>query len=247
MSKTIEIRNDNVLPASPGQVWVAITTTEGTRGWLFPIEIEPWEGGTVSRGPSKVIIWNPPTQFTCRHDVSADFFATLDYRIEATDCGSVLHTIITRVYSDSSAVPEDLDIQVDGAKNHNDFFQHTLGQYLRYFNGRPATFVKADGLTAASTLADAFTRLRQALGLPDTLAEGDTVRLTIPGFGPVQTVVDHLSANFIGLRGEDGLYRFFGRNAWRMPVGLSLHLFVEGLDQAQIEQAWQAWLDGVFS
>jgi hypothetical protein len=31
------------------------------------------------------------------------------------------------------------------------------------------------------------------------------------------------------------------------PTGVGHHLFVEGLDQAEAERAWGAWLDGLSS
>ena len=49
------------------------------------------------------------------------------------------------------------------------------------------------------------------------------MRLTPPGLDPVDAVVDYATPNFIGVRSADGLYRFFGRNAFGMPVGLGHH------------------------
>jgi hypothetical protein len=85
--------------------------------------------------------------------------------------------------------------------------------------------------------------LRRALGLGEGVAEGDRVRLAPPGLEPMDAVVDYLAPQFIGLRTADGLYRFFGRNAWGMPVGLGHHLFAGGVDQEKATQAWRAWLE----
>ena len=50
-----------------------------------------------------------------------------------------------------------------------------------------------------------------------------------------------------GVRAEDGLYRFFGRNHYGGVVGMSAHLFADGVDAAAREAQLKAWLDGVFA
>ena len=42
-------------------------------------------------------------------------------------------------------------------------------------------------------------------------------------------------------------YRFFGRNNYGSVVGMSAHLFVDGVDAAASEAALKAWLDGVYA
>ncbi|MGH3856843.1 MAG: SRPBCC family protein [Pseudonocardiaceae bacterium] len=242
MVQQFEISREYELPATPEQVWDAVATGAGNLGWLFPIEIEPQEGGAVSRGPSTVTSWDPPWRFACRHE-SEEFSADLEYLIKERDGGTILCTVIRRVYS---GVVGDDEARTDGAAKHTDFYQHTLGQYLRYFSGRRATYVQAQG-PANSADANAFTVLRRALGLIDDVAEGETARLALAGLDPLDAVVDYSTPHFIGLRTADGLYRFFGRNAWGMPVGLSLHLFADDVDQDKTEHAWRVWLDGVFA
>jgi hypothetical protein len=129
---------------------------------------------------------------------------------------------------------------------HTDFYHHTLGQYLRYFSGRPATYVQVQQPVGA-TKANAFTVLRRGLGLTNDVAEGDVVQLVLPGIDPLDAVVDYLTLHFIGLRTTDGLYRFFGRNAWGWPIRVGHHLFADDADQDKAEHAWRVWLDGVFA
>jgi hypothetical protein len=93
---------------------------------------------------------------------------------------------------------------------------------------------------------DAFTVLGRGLGLADGAAPGDRVRLTPPGLDSLDAVVDYRNQYFIGLRTDDALYRFFGRNAFGAPVGISVHHFGEA-DQQETQKAWQAWLDRVFA
>lgn len=243
MVRELEIRRENVLPTTPEQIWDAVATGPGNLGWLYPMEIEPWEGGVVSRGPMIVTVWDPPRRFACRLE-NENYSAALEYHIDPqADASTALRVVIRRMYN---GVVGDDDAVIDGVTKHSDFYQHTLGQYLKYFSGRNATYVEAQG-PAASTENDAFTVLRRALGIADDATEGAEVRLVLTGFDPLDTVVDYLTPHFIGLRSTNGLYRFFGRNTWGMPVGLSLHLFADDVDEEMTEQAWRVWLDGVFT
>lgn len=209
------------------------------------MEIEPWVGGVVSRGPATVTVWDPPRRFACRRDGENGSSVLLEYRIEACDDGdSMLHSVIHRVHS--GVVGADWKTQIDAADKHADFYYHTLGQYLRYFNDRPATYVPAQG-PAASAQANAFDVLRRGLGISDDLTQGETARIALAGLDPLNAVVDYLSPYFIGLRTTDGLYRFFGTNAWGWPVGLSHHLFADDIDREITEHAWQGWLNEVFA
>ena len=73
------------------------------------------------------------------------------------------------------------------------------------------------------------------------------MRLTLPGLDPLEGVVNYATPNFLGVRTGDGLYRFYGRNAFGMPVGLAHHLFAAGADREKTELAWRTWLDGLYA
>jgi hypothetical protein len=60
-------------------------------------------------------------------------------------------------------------------------------------------------------------------------------------------VVDYSTPAFLGVRSDDALYRFYGRDAWGWPVGVGHHLFAAGTDRETTERAWSAWLAGVFA
>lgn len=242
MGWKFEISRESQLPGPPEHVWDAVATGPGNLGWLFPIEIEPRVGGTVSRGPSTVLAYDPPGLFSCRHDNAEGFSSTLEYRIEPGDGSTVLRTSIC--WAHSTVWDEDWETRADAAEKHTDFHHHTLKQYLTYFRAAPATFVQVEPSVPTSD-ATAFTRLRRGLGGSTDLTEGDTVRLALPGIDPLDGVVDYSSAHFLGLRTSDGLYRFLGRNAWGWPISLNIHLFADNVDQHEIEQSWRAWLDKV--
>jgi hypothetical protein len=246
MTREFEIRRERELPATPEQVWEAVATGPGNLGWLFPMEIEPREGGVVSRGPCTVTVWDPPRRFGCRYENEDGFSNNLEYLIDMRDGGNtVLRTGIHWVHR--GTVDDGWESRADAADKHTDFHHHTLEQYLKYFSGRPATYVQAQG-PADSTDANAFPVLRRGLGLTGDIAEGDTVRVTLPELDSLDdAVVDYLSPHFIGLRTADGLYRFLDGNPWGWPVRLSHHLFADNADQDKAEHAWRVWLDAVFA
>jgi uncharacterized protein YndB with AHSA1/START domain len=246
MSPEFEIRREVELPGTPEEVWDAVATAAGTAAWLFPQgEIEPRVGGTNADG-SVVQAWDPPRHFAVRFEGPDGFFNALEFIIEGREGATTLMR-----YMHSGIITDDWDNQYDAATQHTDFYLHTLGQYLEHFNGRTATYIgEVPGgiqAPAASAEPDGFDVLRRAIGVGDGAAEGDAVRLEPQGLDPVDGVVDYLSPNFVGIRSADGLYRFFGRNAFGSPVGMVVHLFADGADKEKIQATWQAWLNGVYA
>ena len=73
------------------------------------------------------------------------------------------------------------------------------------------------------------------------------MRLRPAGLPPLDAVVDYRTDAFLGLRTGDALIRVYGRDAFGWPVGVALHLFAPDADGPALEQAWRAWLDGVFT
>jgi uncharacterized protein YndB with AHSA1/START domain len=240
-----ECRREIELPATPDQVWAAVATPEGNAAWLFPNEIAPGPGAKTADGATTTTAWDPPRHFAVRTQ-QGEWFNALEFAIEGRQGGT------TRLrYVHSGIFVENWDAQYDAVQQHTDFYLHTLAEYLRYFNGRVATYIGGGpgGLQApaASTAGGSFERLKSALGLADSVSEGASVRLAPRGLPPFDAVVDYLRPNFLGLRTVDGLYCFFGRNAFGAPVGLSLHLFGEVTNPEHIVQTWQTWLEGVFA
>ena len=240
MSSEFECRREIELPASPEQVWEAVATTAGNAAWLFPNQIEPGQGAINPDG-STVTAWDPPRHFAVRVQ-HGDWFNALEYVIEGRDGGTTLLR-----YAHSGIFVENWDTQYDAVQQHTDFYLHTLSEYLEHFNGRSATYIgdAPAGIQGppASAAPDGFQRLQRALGLGDPVTEGDSVALTPSGLDPVEGVVNYVRPNFLGVRSTDGLYCFFGRNAFGAPVGMSLHLFSDGVDADKTKQAWQEWLD----
>ncbi|MEU7055532.1 SRPBCC domain-containing protein [Streptomyces sp. NPDC046197] len=244
MSKEFEIVREFEVDATPEEVWEAVTI--GTGGYLWPMEPpEPRVGGTGPFG-SEVTAWDPPHRYSNRVEnvegISRQTLNQLDHTIEPRDGGRRAWVR----YVHSGIFVDDWDNQYDGASKHTDFYLHTLREYLTHFAPRPVAFATLNG-PEASVAADAFTAVARALGLPRDAAQGAAVRAQGPGGRVLDAVLDYRDPYFIGLRTDDALVRFFGRNHWGAPVGISVHDFASGADAKANELAWQEWLDGVYA
>jgi uncharacterized protein YndB with AHSA1/START domain len=232
MPREFEIRRELELPASPEEVWDAVATAAGNAAWLFPSP------------PSEPVVSEPPHRLVVRQE-DGDWFNAVAFVIEGREGGRTLLR-----YAHSGVFVDDWDTQYDAVNQHTDFYLHALGQYLEHFAGRTATYVGdvPGGVQApeASAQPDGFERLQRALSLPEGAGEGDSVQLSPDGLEPIEGVIDHRRGPFLGIRTPDGLYRFFGRNAFGAPVGVAVHSFGNGIDAEQVKSAWRSWLDGVY-
>ncbi|MER6961685.1 SRPBCC domain-containing protein [Streptomyces sp. NPDC000618] len=243
MAREFRVRREQVLPATPEQVWKAVATGEGNLGWLYPMDVEPRVGGAVSRGQATVVEWEPPRRFACRTADQGGFSNTLDYAVEAHgDSAARLSMGVHWVHT--GAVDDGWDTRADAAEKHIDFYQHSLAEYLRHFAGRRAAYVTATRPDPA--VPGALGAVRDRLGLSGTAGAGDTVKVTLPDRpgAPVEAVVDFLDADFLGLRTADALYRFYDGSAWNWPVWLGHHLFAPDADAGvdSVTRAWDTWL-----
>ncbi|MPZ95886.1 MAG: SRPBCC domain-containing protein [Propionibacteriales bacterium] len=237
MTKEFEVRWEGELPATPQEVWDAFTLH--TAGWIWETEYEPWVGGAArGMGDGTVTVWDP-TQHFAQRSPDGDGFNQLDFELEPRGAGTHLS------YRHRGVIAEDYDRQLDACRQHTAFYNHSLGEYVRHFAGRDAVYVSAEASEASAK--GGFAAMRKAMGVPDEVAVGDPVRLTPAGLEPIEGVVDYATPAFLGVRGADALYRFYGRDVWGWPVGVAHHLFADGADKTASEQAWSRWLDGVFA
>jgi uncharacterized protein YndB with AHSA1/START domain len=243
MSREFEVRREVELKATPEQVFEAVTTAEGNASWMFPVPVPPPDG-TPGPGGVRATAWDPPHRAAVAMG-EGDFYNAIEYEIEGRDGGTTLLR-----YVHSGIFVDDWDQQYDAVTQHTDFYLHTLGQYLEHFAGRTATYVGdvPGGIEgpAASASPDGFERLQRALGLPEDVAEGDAVQLSPDGLGALDGVVDYVRPSFLGIRTADGLYRFFGRNAFGHPVGAQMHLFGD-VDADALKKTWKDWLERAYS
>ncbi|HEX4787186.1 MAG TPA: hypothetical protein VH372_01905 [Actinospica sp.] len=239
MSKNFEVRREVLLPGTPEQVFAAVTRE--TAAWMFPVEQDAGVGGLGPDDP-KVEVWSPPEHVSIRVEGPEGFFNALDYLIEGRDGG----TAQLRYVHSGVLATDDWEQQYDGIGAHTDFYLHSLGEYVRHFAGRPVRYLAVAG-PAASARPGSIDVVKSALGLGPDSRVGDEVSVTVPGLDRIETVLDYLSPQFVGLRGDAELYRFYGRDAFGGTVDAAHHLFDEKADPAQETAAWQAWLDGVFA
>ena len=242
MSREFEVTREVDLPAAPDDVWTALTADPAA--WMFPTGMEIPAGGTPPEG-APVTTWDPPHRLVIRMEATDGTFNALDYAIEARD-GATAHLR----YVHSGILADGWEDQYDAIGAHTDFYLHTLGQYLGHFNGRQVSYVGQpssgiEGPEAAGT-PDAMDALRAALGVSPDADVGDAVNATLADAGTLEGVIDYSTPEFLGVRTTDGLYRFFGRNHFGGVVGMSAHLFADGIDAAEREAALKAWLDGVW-
>jgi hypothetical protein len=243
MSREFEIIREIDLPAAPDDVWIAITAD--TAAWQFPTGMEIPAGAEPPEG-APVTTWDPPRRLVIRMESPDGTFNALDYAIEARD-GGTAHLR----YVHSGILADEWEDQYDAIDGHTDFYLHTLGQYLEHFNGRPVTYVgqPSSGIEGPPPAGgeDAMDTLRAALGIGGGAAVGDAVHADLGAAGSLDGVIDYLTPDFVGVRTDDGLFRFFGRNAFGGVVGLSAHIFRGEVDAAQAEADLQAWLDSVYA
>ncbi|WP_394360567.1 SRPBCC domain-containing protein [Amycolatopsis sp. SB7-3] len=234
MAKESEVRFEGFMPTTPADTWAAITTASG--GWLWPIQYEPRDGGAESGltpNGGMVTVWKPSRRFVTYAEDETGWFNTLEYLLEPKDGGTYLRY-------EHTTVLDDWDVEYDACEQHTAFYHHSLGEYLTHFNRRQAKYFKADA-PDASKAPEAFETVKAALGAK---AVGDRVHLEV---ADVDGVVDYLTPAFIGVRTEDALYRFYGRNVWGWPVGIGHHLFAEDADADKAAKAWTAWLNGLYA
>ena len=62
---------------------------------------------------------------------------------------------------------------------------------------------------------------------------------------PIEGVVDYVSPVALGVRSDDGLYRFVTGSEGMVAAGH--HLFSGDMDPGEAERAWQAWLSRLFT
>ncbi|GAA1957668.1 SRPBCC domain-containing protein [Amycolatopsis minnesotensis] len=235
MSKEFEVGFEGVLPATPAQAWTAITTA--TAAWSWPIAYEPRLGGTekgLTHYGGTVTAWEPGRHFATRCEAPDGWFNNLDYALEERDDGTFLR------FTHNGVFFENWENSYDACRQHTALYYHSLGEYLAHFRGREAVYASTDA-PAASSRPGGFAKLKAALGVPGNVAVGDAVHLA----RGVTGTVDYCTPNFLGVRTEDALYRFFGRNAFGWPIAVGRHLFAPGANAA--EEPWRDWLTEVYA
>ncbi|MCI0633883.1 MAG: SRPBCC domain-containing protein [Actinobacteria bacterium] len=247
MPHPFETRNEIEVPATPEEVWDAIATGQGMDAWFMGRNtVEPGVGGRVrTRLPGvdfegTITAWEPLTRFAERSEEGEDGSVhAFEYLIEGRGQGS---TVVRWVHS--GFLGDDWEAEYDALREGDPMYFDKLAKHLTYFRGRIATPVNVFG-PQVKDREHAWEVFRAGLGLAGPVSLEERVRLTPEGPPVLEGVVDWLSPSFLGVRTDDGLYRFM--HSFDTSVGLGHHVFVEGLDQQETEQAWGSWLTRLFS
>ncbi|GLZ32946.1 hypothetical protein Lesp02_51340 [Lentzea sp. NBRC 105346] len=230
MSREFELNKEVTLEATPEQVWDAIATGPGISSWFMgPHTVEPGVGGrmTLTIGDfsesSTITAWDPPKHLAYRGDTAPDgSFHAMEYLVEGREQGStVLRFVHSGVVSDDWG-----DEYLDQTSHGWDMYFHTMGLYLRHFPGQFATY-------AYSPMSVDWPTLLERLNVSEPLRVGDAITLAPEGMEPVEGIVDYSGEGarpFLGVRGPEGLYRFFGG----AMVGIGHHLFGD-------DRPWLEW------
>ena len=248
MAHPFELTNEFQVDATPEEVWDAIATGPGVDAWFMGRnEIEPREGGTVRtimRGGTEegtVQAWEPPNRLAYRTPEGPDgALHAFEYIVEGREKGS---TVVRWVHS--GFLGENWESEYEGLSEGDPMYFDKLRVYLTYFRGRTATPVEAFG-PAVPNRDGAWATLHRALGLKSAPSLGDRVRLTPEGLPVLDGVVDWLSRDFLGVRTDDGIYRFMHIAPFGGMTGVGHHVFDDAVDQREAEEAWGAWLEKVF-
>jgi len=238
------------LDSSVEEVWKAISTGEGMATWFVPHTVTPpsdssdtptaeadFGSGNVAQG--RVLAWDPPHMVRYGGD-PGNPTETLEFFVESKDGGGTVLRLVQ-----SGVLGEDWEMEYHS--KGWDLFFHNLSSYLQYFAPAAAT----NALVMAFTTVDGKTvwdRYHRALGTSRDLTVGTQVDLTPEGVEPIRGQVDvHIPGNMLGIRTEDGLYRFGGEGADAWGMVNSFHYrYGADIDGPEWTQRWQDWLATLF-
>lgn len=243
MGREWEQHDEVEVDATPEQVWEAIATGPGYDSWFMGrTDVVPGEGGSVRTDlggyamESTITAWEPLRRFAYRGDeTSAGRFIAFEFLIEGRERG----TTVLRLVTNGFLPGDDWEAEYDAMRKGGAMYFATLVAYLTHFAGRTAMPITV----AAPAVPDArwvFDRVPAALGLAAEPVVGGRIRVAPEGLPTVDGVVDFVSPDAIGIRTPDALYRFV--RGFNGPMIVTHHVFAEGVDRKETEQAWRAWL-----
>ena len=247
MGHPFEITETIDVDATAEQAWDAIATGSGMDSWFMGRNtVEPREGGTTTFSigdftqTSTVTTWEPPTRFAYSSEQGAvGTFHRFDFQVTERQEGGV-----SIRYEHAGTLGDDWEAEYEAMQEGDPAYLFKLHQYLTYFRGRYATSVEVIGPEIAGR-ERAMAIYRRELGLADDVRLDAPVKAELEGVGTIDGSVDFLSPSFIGVRTDDAILRFIWAFDGRSYLGH--HLFAEGVDRAEAERAWGAWLTRTFA
>lgn len=246
MTHRFELRKEIELRATAEQVWEAVATGPGLNSWyLGRSEVDAGVGGKTRQFfgdvplDAMVTAWEPGRRFAYRSEEAEDgTFMAFEFLIEGREQGGTVLRLVQ-----SGVLGDGWEAELEALHKGWDMYLHTLDQYLRHFPGRFALVVFA---ARPSLSGEPVWRvLQRGLGITGEVVQGDRVRLTPAGLPLIEGVADYVAPGFLGVRANDGLYRFI--RGLHDTVVVGHHLFGDDGDPRDSEDAWQAWLAKLFA
>ncbi|MEU8251938.1 SRPBCC domain-containing protein [Nonomuraea sp. NPDC048916] len=242
MTHPFELSLEIELGATPEQVWDAIATGPGVDSWFMGHT----ELGTSVGDPdiltmmgrteqATITAYEPGTRLATRSAEAPDGqFMALEYLIEGRGGGSTVLRLVQ-----NGMLGDDWESEFEAMKAGWPIYLETLKQYLTHFTGRTpsVTTVARPGAGGPDTVWKAVT---DALGVTPAVAEGDDVRLPDGSAGVVYYA--NLPVN-LGIRTDEGLYRFIHSGTSRGDVLVLGHQNFAGRDE---QAAWDTWTADCF-
>jgi uncharacterized protein YndB with AHSA1/START domain len=237
MTHPFELSQEIELGATPEQVWDAIATGPGIDSWFMGRS----EVGTAEGGPANLTMmgqteqatitaYEPGTRLATRSEEAANGrFMAFEYLIEGRGGGATMLRIVQ-----SGMLGDDWETEFEAMKAGWPIYLVTLKEYLTYFLGRTpsVTTVVRPGAGGPDAV---WKVVAESLGVTPDLAEGDAVRLPDGSAGVVYYA--NLPVN-LGVRTNDGLYRFIHSGTERGDALVLGHQNFAGHDE---QSAWDAW------
>jgi uncharacterized protein YndB with AHSA1/START domain len=236
MTHPFELSQEIELGATPEQVWDAIATGPGVDSWFMGRS----EFGTAEGGPADLTMmghtehatitaYEPGARLATRSEPTDDGrFMAFEYLIEGRAGATVLRVV------QSGMLGDDWETEFEAMKAGWPIYLVTLKEYVTYFTGRTpsVTTVFRPGAGGPDAV---WKVVAESLGVTPDLAEGDAVRLPDGSAGVVYYA--NLPVN-LGVRTDEGLYRFIHSGTDRGDALVLGHQNFAGRDE---QSAWDAW------
>jgi uncharacterized protein YndB with AHSA1/START domain len=238
MTHPFELSLEIELAATPEQVWDAIATGPGVDSWFMGRT----ELGAAAGGPANLTMlghteqatitaYEPGLRLATRSAESSDGrFMAMEYLIEGRGGGT---TVLRLVHS--GMLGDDWETEFEAMKAGWPIYLETLKQYVAYFTGRTpsVTTVFRPGAGGPDTVWKIVT---ESLGVTPEVGDGEAVRL--PDGSPGVVYYANLPVN-LGVRTDEGLYRFIHSGTDRGDALVLGHQNFAGRDE---QAAWEAWM-----
>lgn len=240
------------VPGTPEEVWRAIATGPGISSWYVPHTVEERAGGAAVASfgdgpemqiPGRVAAWEPPHRIVFDGGEGVPGLA-FEWLVEARDGGTCVVRLINSGFGDGGPWDDQYDAMHEGWQ----LFLFNLRLHLEHFPGRTAT-PALPGAAWPVAPDEAWRSLTTALGLPATVAAGDTVALD-PGDGPALTgtVIDAAPRRLALLLSDPAPGTAFVAaegvgSACLLSVWAYLYREDSNALAEDVKGAWQRWLD----